>query len=278
MGRRNTGLWVMLLALAVGMVATPILARTAGVAMSFADRSASGQEAQEADFRWAGQVEAGRVIEIKGVNGEIEAVAGSGDQVVVTARKRARRSDPDDVRIEVVEHAGGVTVCAVYPSRGDRNRCEPGDGGRNEVRDNDVSVRFRVEVPADVHLNARTVNGEVSADGLSGDVDASTVNGSVTLSTSGFARARTVNGSIQASMGAWRGDDVSFETVNGSIELDVPDDIDARVEARWLNGGLETDLPMTLQGRISRRSASAILGDGGPELRLKTVNGSIRIR
>ena len=288
MGRKNSGLWAVVFGLALGVVATPLLAAAAGwsvmgaLGIGVQAVVESGRDAasasQESDFRWAGRLDQGQTIEIKGVNGAIEAVASAGSEVVVTAAKRARRSDPDEVRIEVVEHAGGVTVCAVYPSRGDRNSCEPGDGGRNEVRDNDVSVAFRVEVPAGVHLGARTVNGEVRAEGLSGDVDATTVNGGVRVSTTGFARARTVNGSIRATMGEWRGEAVSFSTVNGSIELDVPDDIDARVEARWVNGGLETDLPMLLQGRLSRRSASAVLGDGGPELNLKTVNGSIRIR
>jgi hypothetical protein len=239
---------------------------------------AVGSRQQASDFRWSGSVARGRTVEIKGVNGPVEAVAASGDEVVVTARKTARRSDPAEVRIEVVEHAGGVTLCAVYPSRDGDNHCAPGDEGRNNVNRNDVSVAFRVEVPAGVHFHGRTVNGAVEALDLAGDVDATTVNGDVTVSTSGFARARTVNGSIHASMGTWSGQAVSFSTVNGSIELDVPDDIDARVEASWVNGGLETDLPMTLQGRISRRSASAVLGAGGPELRLKTVNGSIRIR
>jgi len=52
---------------------------------------------------------------IKGVSGDIRAVASSGD-VEVTAAKHARRSDPDDVKIEVVEHEDGVTICAVYPA------------------------------------------------------------------------------------------------------------------------------------------------------------------
>lgn len=288
MGRKNTGLWALVFAIGLGAVATPLVAGVAGwsvmgalgigaQAVVDAGRQAAGP-VQESDFRWAGRLDAGQTIEIRGVNGGIEAVEGSGSEVVVTATKRGRRSNPDEVRIEVVEHGAGVTVCAIYPSRGDRNTCEPGGGGRNEVRDNDVSVSFRVEVPAGIHLGARTVNGDIEAEGLGGDVDATTVNGGVRLSTTGFAQARTVNGSIRATMGEWRGEAVSFATVNGSIELDVPDDIDARVEARWVNGGLETDLPMMLQGRMSRHSASAVLGDGGPELNLKTVNGSIRIR
>ena len=48
------------------------------------------------------------------------------------AEKRATRDNPESVRIDVVPHAGGVTICAVYPSRsGARpNECAPGNAGR----------------------------------------------------------------------------------------------------------------------------------------------------
>ncbi|MFI5008320.1 MAG: hypothetical protein ACHQKZ_12810, partial [Solirubrobacterales bacterium] len=64
------------------------------------------------DFRWQGRVAAGAAVEIKGVNGGIDAEPASGNEVEVTAVKRARRSNPDEVEIKVVEHAGGVTICA----------------------------------------------------------------------------------------------------------------------------------------------------------------------
>src|SRR5262245_29177004 len=70
------------------------------------------------DFRWQGRVASGATIEIKGVNGGIDADPASGSEVEVTAVKRGRRSNPDEVEIKVVEHAGGVTICAVYPSSG----------------------------------------------------------------------------------------------------------------------------------------------------------------
>ena len=234
---------------------------------------------QVGDFTWRGAVSAGEFIEIRGVNGDVIAERATGPDVEVRAEKVARRSDPDDVRIEVVEHSGGVTLCAVYPSsRGRENSCEPGSGGRNNVRNNDVRVTFYVKVPAGVEFRGRTVNGDVEVRDLASDVNAHTVNGDIEIATTGFAEANTVNGSIEAVMGSFdveRG--LSFTTVNGSISLDLPDDIDADVDARWVNGSLEADLPLKLVGRLSKHSARGVLGEGGPELNLKTVNGSIRI-
>ncbi len=237
------------------------------------DRVASG----ETSFDWEGLVESGDLLEVKGVNGRIRAVSADGRQARVEAEKRARRSNPDDVRIEVIEHGGGVTICAVYPSRDGDNRCEPGDGGRNSVRNNDVRVEFTVYVPAGVNFAGTTVNGEIEAEGLEGHADLTTVNGDLEVETTAGASARTVNGSISARLGSgWR-QDVEFETVNGSIEVDVPDDAGAEVDASWVNGSLEVEPPLSLRGTMSRRSAEGTLGAGGPELELKTVNGSIRV-
>jgi hypothetical protein len=237
--------------------------------------------AAQNDFNWRGQLGAGRVIEIKGINGNVEARAAAGGQAEVRAAKSARRSNPDDVRIEVVEHAAGVTICAVYPSADPSrpNTCAPGDGGHMSVRNNDTSVNFVVSVPAGVRFRGRTVNGEVEAEGLSADVNASTVNGSIRVSTSGLVSAKTVNGSITAAIGRadWS-DDLEFKTVNGGIDLRLPASLSTTVEAETLNGDIQTDFPLTVTGRYSKRRLSGTIGGGGRELRLKTVNGSVQIR
>jgi hypothetical protein len=244
----------------------------------YADEADAGPRVQE-EFRWTGSVDRGDLLEIKGVNGPISATPASGNQVEVVAIKSGRRSDPATVTIDVIEHAGGVTLCAVYPTpEGERaNECGVGEDGRNSIRRNDVRVSWEIRVPDGVEFRGRTVNGDVEATGLGARVDVATVNGDVTVGTTGFAAARTVNGSIEARMGGELRDDVSFETVNGSIRLDVDDGLDANVDASWLNGSLETEIPFQVRGRMGRRSAEGTLGSGGATMRLRTVNGSIRI-
>lgn len=232
------------------------------------------------DFRWQGRIAPGGTLEIKGINGGIDASAGSGE-AEVRAVKSARRSDPDAVEIKVVEHAGGVTLCAVYPAPEDSrrpNECEPGDGGHSRTRDNDVQVHFQVKVPAGVRLVAKTVNGGIDARELEADVVAHTVNGSVRVETRGRAEAKTVNGSIEASFGRadWTGSN-QFKTVNGAIRLDLPADLSAEVSAKTVNGDIETDFPLTVKGRFSRRSLHGTIGAGGRQLELETVNGAIRL-
>lgn len=239
----------------------------------------AGPAAAQGEFHWKGKVAAGKTIEIKGVNGDINAVAGSGD-VEVTAVKHARRSDPDEVKIEVVPSDEGVTICAVYPSDGEReNSCEAGEHGHMNTHDNDVRVNFTVHVPAGVRFVGHTVNGEVEAANLGGDVQAHTVNGSIRVSTTGIAEASTVNGSITAAMGraSWT-DALEFHTVNGGITLDLPANISTEVRASTVNGDIETDFPLTVTGRLGPRRVNGTIGSGGRRLALETVNGSIRLR
>ena len=235
----------------------------------------------QTSFEWRGQLTSGQTLEIKGINGAIHASASGSGQAEVHATKTANRSDPASVRIQVVPHAGGVTICAVYPDVAGRepNTCEVGPNGRSNTRDNDTQVQFDVRVPSGVKFVGRTVNGEVTAESLDADVEGHTVNGSVRISTAGTARANTVNGSLDLSMGRadWP-DGAKFSTVNGEIVLRVPAFLSAHVMASVLNGTIESDLPISVTGAVSRRKLEGTIGNGGQELQLSTVNGSIRLK
>jgi DUF4097 and DUF4098 domain-containing protein YvlB len=237
---------------------------------------------QAQDFNWHGRLAAGKRLEVKGVNGDVRAVLASGAEAVVNARKHARRSDPDEVEIKVVESDQGITICAVYPTprrARQENSCEPGDRWHSSTDNNDVTVDFEVQVPAGIEFNGQTVNGEMSAEGLKGDVRASTVNGSVKVSTTGLAEASTVNGSLYVQMGRadWT-NDLEFSTVNGGITLILPGQLNAELRANTVNGDIETDWPLTITGRFSQRRLRGTIGSGGRGLSLSTVNGEIRLK
>ena len=229
------------------------------------------------DFRWSGTVAAGKTIEIKGVNGDIRAGIATGNQVEVTAVKRARRSDPESVEIKVVEGSDGVTICALYPSRRQVNTCDGNHGGQS-TENNDVTVNFTVKVPAGVKFEGSTVNGGVTAIGLRADARASTVNGSVEVETTGEAEAETVNGDVKVEMGRIAGaGGMEFSTVNGGIDVTIPDGVGLDVSASTTNGDISTDFPLTVRGRFGPRHLTGTIGGGGRALSLTTVNGSIAL-
>ena len=244
--------------------------------------SARAQAGGGGEFHWTGRLAAGKRLEIKGVSGDVHALAATGDQIDVTATKHAERSDPEAVEIKVVPSEEGVTICAVYPTprrAREPNECTTGDHWSSSTEDNDVVVDFEVRVPAGVKFYGHTVNGKVEVEHLGADVWAYTVNGSVRVSTSGYAEATTVNGSITAQMGRadWP-DAVEFTTVNGGITLDLPANLSAEVRATTVNGEVTSDFPLLVTGRFGPRRFHGTIGQGGRELKLSTVNGSIRLR
>lgn len=244
--------------------------------------TAAPAAAQRSDtFDWSGPLVAGRTITVQGLNGSIEASPASGGTVQVTARKRSRDDDLDQVRIEVRETADGLTICPIYPGR---SACpgENDDENRGRRRDrNDVRVDFDIRVPTGVHLDAATVNGEIEVRALTGDVRASSVNGAISVASTGAVEARTVNGSIEAASARdrWNGT-LDFRTVNGSIELTLPAGVAARVQASTVHGGLTSDFPLTIEAgrQWGPRSMEGAIGQGGGTLRMETVNGAIHLR
>jgi hypothetical protein len=258
----------------------------AALALTLAASAAHAQQGStERDFSWDGRIPTGRWLYVRNLNGSIRVERATGDRAEVTAVKRWRRGDPEDVRIEARRLGGDdgdAIICAFwtenascdedgYRSRGDNWR------GRNDH--NDTSVEFTVRLPAGVRLAVSTVNGGVRVDGATSEVQASTVNGRVSaISTGGPVNASTVNGDIDVRMRELGTGDLEYSTVNGSIEIEVPATLDAELDMRTVNGSLSADFPITLQGRVNPRRMRATIGKGGRRLRLETVNGSVEIK
>src|SRR5687768_10742817 len=150
---------------------------------------AAAQETRDA-FEWSGRVEPGRIVHVKNMNGAIRVERG-GDVVEIVARKRWRRGDPEEVRVELQRVGGGdVLVCALWRDgtcsetsyRGRRG----GDGwfGRGND-DDDVSVEFTVRVPEGVRLDLYSVNGGLEVDGATAEVRAQTTNGQIRATSLG---------------------------------------------------------------------------------------------
>jgi len=231
-------------------------------------------------FTWSGRVPSGHWIRVRNLSGEINVIASNGDRVEVTATKQWRRSDPESVRFEVHKYGANdedVVICAIW---NDRTDCDERGYDPHNVRNNDVNVSFRVAVPRGVKVGVSTVNGAVSVDGATSEVEATTVNGEVEATSSGGpVNASTVNGSVTARMGRFDNDeDLNFSTVNGTVTAEFTGDLDADVELSTVNGRFHTDYEATVNGRLDPRHLRARLGRGGRRIRLSTVNGNVELR
>ena len=177
------------------------------------------------EMRWHGWVPTGQVVEINNVHGNVRAETASGDEIEVIALKEGS-DDPAAVSIEVVEHKGGVTICAVYPNAngGHPFECRPShgggfrpetassdseahirweNGGGGDILLNDMRVDFVVRLPKRLRFIGRTIDGEVSAHLLEQDVEAHSVLGNVCVDMNprvgADVRAETAMGQVISS-------------------------------------------------------------------------------
>jgi opacity protein-like surface antigen len=203
-----------------------------------------------------------------GANGSIEVESYRGSEVRVTARVMARGLTAGQAR----EQGESVQL-----------RATPGQvratGPRTSVTRN-WTVSVRIQLPEGVAVNARTTNGTITIAGNRAPVQARTTNGAIRVAdAAGRLDIRSTNGTIRASLAAAGQplESIQLRTTNGGVTLTIPDGTSARLELSTTNGGITTDMPLTVQGRINRRQVSAVLGNGGPEIRVSTTNGAIRV-
>jgi DUF4097 and DUF4098 domain-containing protein YvlB len=167
------------------------------------------------------------------------------------------------------------------------------------ARNQSVSVSLDANVPEQTNLDLVTHNGDVTVDNIMGQTNAETHNGKVTVADLvGSTRLKTHNGSVRCNQvagplqvhthnggvkashapSASSECDVSIEAHNGSVEFRTAPGLSARVELSTYNGSINTDLPITVVGAVTKSKLSGTIGTGKGRIRLKTYNGSIRIR
>lgn len=243
-----------------------------------------GQEESE-EFSKVLPLESGGTFNLKNVNGSITITTWKEDKVDIKAIKTTK-GDPDklkEVKIEVEATANSVSVNTIFPKW-------------KNIR---VSVNYEVKVPQGVnlgkvkstngsvyitgpvgHTNASTTNGRIELDGAKGTISLSSTNGRIeAVNIRGELDADTTNGTIVLEMISFE-DAIKAKTTNGSITLRVGslEKVNADFNARTVNGSISLDLPVTLKSmKKSRRSLEGQIGQGGPEISLRTVNGSIKI-
>ena len=207
----------------------------------------------------------GGTVSLSNVNGDVTIRGWDKQEVDMKATKRGPASQLDEVEILIDSTPERLSINTKYPKR---------------KKDNRVSVSYQLMVPKNSTLDAvETVNGEIEVTGVEGDIYVHTVNGSAELEgVRSSLHAETVNGNITSKWVAFPDNGkVEMETVNGSLELSIPHLSNATVNAELLNGSIQTDFPITVQGKFSSRTLSGQIGNGGTNIDLSTVNGSIDI-
>lgn len=201
-------------------------------------------------------------------NGSVRVYAWDGNSIAVVAKVEAH----GDTRNEAQAAAREITV---HTENGEVGAEGPRDRGRNGW-----AVSYSVFVPRSTDLSLTARNGGIGVDGVAGRMDLETSNGGLTLTdVNGDVRGTTVNGGLRVRLSGerWQGAGLDVRTTNGGLRLEIPENYSAELETSTVNGGMNVDFPVTVQGRLGRRLTTR-LGQGGPTLRLSTINGGLSIR
>jgi hypothetical protein len=251
--------------------------------------AACGRRAHDAPdtFRWEEEIEPGTTIHLRTTTGRIDVMPTDGRSARVSGSTHwVGRQDP--IRFAWHRDGDDVYVCALWSRRGN---CSEGSGFGDsdhswldmfslfKRRSTNGMASLRVELPAGVKVDARSLNGTISMVGTSGGISARTLNGSINIQrVSGPIEAKSTNGSIDLvvdSLGAE--DPVVIEGVNGSMTAVLPSNLQAEVQLSTVNGGVRSDFSVSSEGELSKHRLRGQIGNSSREVVLKTVNGNVSL-
>jgi DUF4097 and DUF4098 domain-containing protein YvlB len=237
------------------------------------------------------------LVIVKNITGSVRVTEHDRDRVEMHATETVRgdlQADIERARAELtlkVESEPGRVAFRVRRINDDGDDCNCGRWGNDYVVEYDIEVR----VPRGTALDVATVNdGDVTAEGVSGDFTLANVNGGVHLTgATGSGEVKTVNGDVEASFARAPAEATSFHTVNGDLDVTFPNDLSADLEFKTMHGDILTDFEVesltqpptvdrTRNGarsvmRMNRNSAFRIRS-GGETLSFNTLNGDIYVR
>ena len=214
---------------------------------------------------------AGGELEIVNGNGPIEVFPAAGTQVEVRATREARARTDEAARQALDQH---TIKESVTPERVALETVGAKDGFRQRV-----NVTYRINVPAGLHVSLRSQNGGARLENVDGRFLVASTNGQITgRGISGSIDASTVNGGITMELTSVT-HDVRIVTVNGAIRLDLSPDVNATLEASAINGGVVVRDGVALEStERDRQRVAGRINKGGPKIVAQTTNGGVVIR
>jgi Putative adhesin len=252
-------------------------------------------------------------LRVRNVSGETTITAtGATGEIRVVARKRVTAGSEDRAKrllqnLEVRMDQRGEDL-HVEPHLYEQER-----GWLDLFRGKRFRVDFEITVPAECAIDAQTVNGEMSIEGVRGPLEVQSVSGDVALADiQGPMRIKSVSGDVDCRryVGHLEGNTVSgdvtivgaslrssqlhtvsgdvliegrldprkehrFKSISGDVELALSHP-NATIEYKTASGDVECQLPARI-ARRGRKEYSVVVGDGEARVGVKTVSGDLTV-
>jgi DUF4097 and DUF4098 domain-containing protein YvlB len=241
-----------------------------------------------------------KALEVDNVNGSITVVGDAGSTIRVEGEKVIRAADQTELQrakrevvLDANEKDGAAQLYVNGPFRDNDHSSQ--NHGFHESRDRryEVSYNFVIHVPRATELKLHTINGDLKADDTAGKFYLKGINGKITMTNiAGYGTADTLNGATTITFRENPKQDSYFKSFNGKVDVTFQPNLSANVKVKTFNGSAYTDFDVTAlantaepgevkNGKFvykSNQFQNMKVGNGGPELKFESFNGSIRIQ
>jgi hypothetical protein len=217
----------------------------------------------------------------------VEVIATQKGNVIELEVKRPRSESFSGIGI----HRTAYARLSVWVPKATNIRARSGDGaitiervdGRLELRTGDGSIRA-TDVSGEMTFD--TADGSISVDGARGRLSVDTGDGSVSVrGTLGAVKLHTGDGSVtyHAEPGTTMSEPWEITTGDGTVALYLPAEFGAEIDAHTGDGSIVNELAVEgpeAEGPKPRRTRTlkTRLGAGGQPLRVRSGDGSIRLK
>ncbi len=144
------------------------------------------------------------------------------------------------------------------------------------------TIDLDIDVPYHFSLRLKNDdNGDITVDGLSGEMEISNINGDISLKDiSGSAMLDTVDGDITVQFKEIApGMPMAFSSVEGNIDITFPKNANALIKAKADSGYILNDFTQKKERQTTQSTWSYDkLNDGGAEMIIRSFLGNIHIR
>ncbi len=150
------------------------------------------------------------------------------------------------------------------------------------TRSSPVETHYELKLPTHVRaVKIKSADSAVKLSQMTGAITVSVQGSSIELKDiSGAVRTKIVKGETKATLSQNPGEPQELSSISGDIELRLDGDIHADIIAETIDGEIEADddLELKIEKRVVGQSATVRIGRGGVAVRIKTINGDIRIK
>ena len=234
------------------------------------------------------------ILDISNMVGNVEISRGGGNEAVIEFTKVARARTQEEARSLL------PLVTVEINSRGERAEIRTHYAGADSMRRHrnvSVAVNFRIAVPPNTRITARTISGNLRATDIRGELSLVTTSGNVEIgnaarvtsakSTSGNVELFNIDSDVALDAGTISGDvrvrsakarRMEISTVSGKVTVQ---DVDTeRLAAQTLSGDVEFAGSLASGGRYDLKSHSGnvrvqVLGGSGFEVEANSWSGTV---